>query len=67
MQAPDIPAYESRRLNALHQLDILDTPAAEGFDRLTELARDIFDVPIALISLVDENRQWFKSHPGLAP
>ena len=56
---------ESDRLQALHDLDILDTPAEERFDRLTRLARRLFDVPIALVSLVDSERQWFKSHDGL--
>ncbi|ESQ84770.1 hypothetical protein AEAC466_06860 [Asticcacaulis sp. AC466] len=46
-------------------LDILDTPPEPAFDQLTELAKLIFGVPIVLISLVDEERQWFKSHIGL--
>jgi|GEM_PF-5682844 hypothetical protein len=62
MQAPDIPANEARRLQALHDLEVLDTPTEESFDRLTQLARDIFDVPVALVSLIDAKRQWFKSH-----
>ncbi len=45
---------------------MLDTPAEERFDRYTRLARRLFGVPIALVSLVDENRQWFKSKQGLA-
>ncbi len=65
MQAPDIPQNETQRLAALHALEILDTPPAEAFDRMTQLARDLFDVPIALVSLIDKDRQWFKSHPGL--
>jgi diguanylate cyclase (GGDEF)-like protein len=65
MLVPPIPVNESTRLNALRALSILDTPAEERFDRLTRLARRIFDVPIALVSLVDENRQWFKSCVGL--
>jgi len=56
---------ESLRLKALNALDILDTPAERRFDRLTRLAQQIFRVPAALVSLVDEQRQWFKSHPGL--
>ncbi|MDZ7670131.1 MAG: EAL domain-containing protein [Gammaproteobacteria bacterium] len=56
---------ESLRLKALQALDILDTPAERRFDRLTRLAQQIFRVPVALVSLVDEQRQWFKSHPGL--
>ncbi|MBB3331096.1 signal transduction histidine kinase [Halomonas campaniensis] len=61
------PGGELHRLNALYEFQILDTPSDPGFDRLTALASDLFDVPIALISLVDEHRQWFKSHHGLGP
>jgi hypothetical protein len=56
---------ESRRLDELYALDIFDTAPEERFDRLTRLARQIFDVPIALVSLVDHDRQWFKSRQGL--
>jgi DNA-binding response OmpR family regulator len=56
---------EAARLASLRALDVLDTPAEERFDRLTRLAASLFDVPTALISLVDENRQWFKSTCGL--
>lgn len=56
---------ESERIQALHDLNVLDTPPEERFDRLTRLARRLFDVPIALVSLVDEDRQWFKSRDGL--
>ncbi|SAK69709.1 diguanylate cyclase [Caballeronia glebae] len=59
------PENESARLATLRTLGILDTPAEERFDRLTRLARRLFDVPIALVSLIDENRQWFKSCAGL--
>jgi diguanylate cyclase (GGDEF)-like protein len=65
MLVAPIPANESTRLNTLQALSILDTPAEERFDRLTRLAKRIFGVPIALVSLVDENRQWFKSCVGL--
>lgn len=65
MQIAPKPVDEAARLETLHSLSILDTPPEERFDRLTRLARRLFDVPIALVSLVDENRQWFKSHPGL--
>ena len=51
---------------ALHELKVLDTPAEERFDRITKVAQIMFDVPIALVSLVDTNRQWFKSCAGLA-
>jgi phosphoribosyl 1,2-cyclic phosphodiesterase/DNA-binding response OmpR family regulator len=63
-QAPPIPGEEERRLQALHQLAILDTPPEERFDRITRLAARFFGVPIALISLVDRDRQWFKSRNG---
>lgn len=56
---------EASRLEALNALDILDTPSEARFDRLTRLAAMTFGVPIALVSLVDENRQWFKSRCGL--
>lgn len=56
---------ERARLQALHDLDILDTEAEQAFDRLTRLASSFYQSPIALISLVDEKRQWFKSRVGL--
>ncbi len=65
MQAPAIPDYERQRLDALRRLAILDSSAEERFDRITRMARNMFEVPISLISLVDEERQWFKSRCGL--
>lgn len=65
MRKPDFPENETARLKTLRSLNVLDTPAEERFDRLTRLARRMFDVPIALVSLVDEDRQWFKSCMGL--
>lgn len=59
------PADEARRLAALQHLAILDTPKEERFDRLTRIAASALDVPIALVSLVDSDRQWFKSCFGL--
>lgn len=59
------PADESARLAALHGLGILDTPTEERFDRLTRIAAAALDVPVALVSLVDSDRQWFKSSFGL--
>jgi len=59
------PADEERRLAALHQLALLDTPPEARFDRLTRLAAALFDVPIVLVSLVDHERQWFKSCYGI--
>lgn len=61
-----ITAFESERLQDLYALKILDTAAEERFDRYTSLAADIFDVSIALVSLIDKDRQWFKSACGLA-
>lgn len=57
---------EKNRIKALHELEILDTPPEERFDRITKIAQIMFDVPIALVSLVDSNRQWFKSCAGLS-
>ena len=54
------------RLAALRTLALLDSPAEEAFDRLTRLAAQTIQVPIALVSLVDEERQFFKSCVGLA-
>ncbi|CAO3424772.1 hybrid sensor histidine kinase/response regulator [Azospirillum argentinense] len=62
---PPRPDNESARLDALKRYDVLDTPAEEVFDRITTLAARYFGMPIALVSLVDETRQWFKSHYGL--
>jgi GAF domain-containing protein len=64
MKAP-VTDQEQSRLAALRDYRILDTPAEPEFDRLTRLAARIFKTPIVLISLVDENRQWFKSCYGL--
>jgi diguanylate cyclase (GGDEF)-like protein len=60
-----LPDNETQRLRSLRALDLLDTPPEERFDRLTRVARRLFDTPIALMSLVDADRQWFKSRPGL--
>lgn len=65
MLVPDVPSNEGSRIATLHGLNILDTPAEERFDRLTRLTQRLLDVPIAVISLVDSNRQWFKSCQGL--
>lgn len=65
MKAPPIPVDEQERLSQLRSLAILDTPPEERFDCVTRMARRLFGVPIALVSLVDENRQWFKSCFGL--
>lgn len=57
---------EDIRLSVLHSLDLLDTPSSESFDRITRMASQIFDLPIAAISLTDTDRQWFKSRVGVA-
>lgn len=63
---PSIDVDENYRLATLRSLNLLDTPAEERFDRLTRLARRLFDVPVAVVSLVDANRAWFKSCVGMA-
>ncbi|WP_040507252.1 hybrid sensor histidine kinase/response regulator [Leptospira wolbachii] len=60
-----LPKNEAARLSALKGLEILDTPEEEMFDEITKMASLICDVPISLVSLIDETRQWFKSHHGL--
>ena len=60
-----IPSDEAERLELLHALNLLDTPAEPVFDRITRLVAQILDVPIALVSLIDTDRQWFKSRVGL--
>ncbi|WP_445637578.1 histidine kinase [Nostoc sp. DSM 114161] len=60
-----LPANEVERLEALRRYKILDTPPEAAFDRITSLAARLFNVPIALVSLVDESRGWFKSSYGL--
>jgi len=60
-----IPENEERRLASLRALRILDTEPENRFDRITRLASALFNTPIALVSLIDENRQWFKSCHGL--
>lgn len=65
MLTPEIPSFEPERLKALEFLCLLDTQAEHRFDRLTQFFCRLFDVPLALLSLVDHNRQWFKSRQGL--
>lgn len=64
MQVAAIPDNESMRLAALYELLILDTPPEERFDRIAAFAAHEFDVPIAVITLVDAQRQWFKARVG---
>jgi len=56
---------EDARLAALRQLDLLDTAPTEAFDRITRMASQLFDLPIAAVSLTDSDRQWFKSRVGV--
>ncbi|HEY9815926.1 MAG TPA: GAF domain-containing protein [Candidatus Obscuribacterales bacterium] len=65
MQAPPYPPNEATRLNTLRSLHILDTKPEERFDRITRIAKRLFGVPITLVSLIDAERQWFKSCQGL--
>ncbi|NQV80884.1 MAG: GAF domain-containing protein [Alphaproteobacteria bacterium] len=65
MKAPAIPANEAARLAALQSYHVLDTPAEKPFDDIARLAAHILDVPIALVSLIDSDRQWFKARYGL--
>lgn len=60
-----IPVNEESRLRKLYELGILDTLEEQAYDDLTRLAAEICDTPIALVSLIDRDRQWFKSHYGL--
>lgn len=65
MKFPPVPYNENERLKALRNYQILDTAHEKEFDRLTELASLICDVPISLVTLIDEKRQWFKSVRGI--
>jgi formate hydrogenlyase transcriptional activator len=62
---PVLPENEAERLNALRQYQILDTPPEPAFDRIAEMAASFFHVPMAGVSLVDEDRVWFKSGVGI--
>ena len=65
MAADLIPENEHGRLAAVRRYDVLDTPPDGAFDRITALAARLFGVPISIISIVDHDRIWFKSHHGL--
>lgn len=68
MNAPDrriIPENEAERMAAVQRYEILDTPPDGSFDRVTAMAARRFDVPISIISIVDHDRIWFKSHHGV--
>lgn len=61
-----LPHDEEERIKALKRYEILDTPTDGSFDRITSLVARLFNVPIAIVSLVDTDRIWFKSHHGLS-
>ncbi|MDO6465336.1 sensor domain-containing diguanylate cyclase [Pseudoalteromonas carrageenovora] len=65
MIKPETPSNEIARLRALRALKILDTAHEERFDRVTRIAKHLFNVSISLVTLIDEDRQWFKSRQGL--
>src|SRR5580693_4864027 len=66
MQIAPLPANENSRIACLRLLNILDTQPEERFDRITRMAKRLFSVPIAQVTLIDTNRQWFKSSIGVS-
>lgn len=65
MSRAPIPANEAERLRALRDLLILDTPPEQRFDRIVQFAAEEFEVPVAMLTLVDSDRQWSKSCVGV--
>lgn len=63
--SPPPPDAEAQRLAALRRYRVLDTEPEESFDRIVHLACDLFDMPMALVSLIDDKRQWFKARAGI--
>lgn len=63
--APQLPADEEQRLQALRQLSLLDTPPDERYDRIVRLTAQLFDAPMATVTLVDQDRQWLKAQVGV--
>ena len=61
---PPLPVNEPQRLAALRRYDLLDTPPEQAFDRITRLTAGVLGMPISLVTLLDETRQWFKSRHG---
>jgi GAF domain-containing protein len=59
------PDPEEQRMEVVERYNILDTPPDDAFDRLTRMAARVFDVPAAIVSIVDRDRIWFKSHYGV--
>lgn len=66
MKKAPIPKNELQRIASLYALNVLDTPPEERLDRLTKSATQIFHVPISTLTLIDSNREWFKSCQGLS-
>ncbi len=64
-QPAPIPSYDRERLNALRRYQILDTEPEQAYDDLASIAAHVFQTPMALVSLVDEHRQWFKARVGM--
>ena len=62
---PALPLDEADRQRALDDLKLIDSPQEERFDRIIQLTQLLFQVPIAYISLIDKDRQWFKSKVGI--
>ena len=65
MVKPEIPKNEQTRLEVLNSFNVLDTLEEKEYDAITRIAAEICDTPMALVSLVDKDRQWFKSHHGI--
>lgn len=65
MKSPALPKNKANRLKKLNQLRIFYSPAEERFDRITRIARRVFGVPVSLLTLIGEDKQWFKSSQGL--
>jgi GAF domain-containing protein len=65
MKTPAIPTNAQERMHALRALQLLDSSHEERFDRVTRMAKRMFNVSISLVTLIDEDRQWFKSNQGL--
>ncbi len=65
MITPDFPADESKRLQDVYRTQLLDTPEEKEFDEIVQLASDLCDTPISLITILDTERQWFKARVGL--
>ena len=59
-----LPKNEAKRMDSLRSYGILDSDYEESFEAITDLAKGINDCPVALISILDKERQWFKSHKG---